>query len=170
MKFISFLMVLLVCSCQSSNNEVSEDDTKENVSEILTKKDVQSVKYIEFVADAKVQKVIGSWEKYTELQKVILDVKAANLSFFRDNNEILTVLIDELKTTIPEMVNTPQVMARIIALETTLYKLESNVNLSNAKKETVLSAVKELLLAFSNLNLQMNKKLEKESQNIQKPY
>ena len=122
------------------------------------------------VTDAKVQKVIGSWEKYTEFQKVILDVKVANLSFFRDNNEILTVLIDELKTTIPEMVNTPQVMARIIALETTLYKLESNVNLSNAKKETVISAVKEFLIAFSNLNLQMNKKLEKESQNIQKPY
>ncbi len=92
-------MVLLVCSCQSSNSEISEDDTKENVSEILTKKDVQSLNYIEFVADAKVQKVIGSWEKYTEFQKVILDVKVANLSFFRDNNEILTVLIDELKTT-----------------------------------------------------------------------
>ena len=162
--------MLLVCfACQNSNESSLEETSKNEITELITKEDVQSLSYVEFIVDAKVEKAIGGWEKYNELQKAIVDIKDANLTFFRDNTEIVAALIKELKTTIPEKVNSPHVMARIIALDTKLFKLESNVNLDNPKQENVLSAVAEVLIAFSNLNLQMNKKLEKEAQNIQKP-
>ena len=48
--------------------------------------------------------------------------------------------------------------------------IEGVINLSFPTKEYILETVKELLVAYSNLNLQMNKQLERESQRIQKPY
>ncbi|WP_250433828.1 hypothetical protein [Hanstruepera flava] len=169
MRFISFLIIILLCSCQDSKSDSVEETSLSSTVEVVSKDDVQSLNYTEFVIDAKVERAISGWEKYNELQKVIVDIKEGNLTFLRDNNEIVVALIQELKSTIPEKVNSPHVMARIIALETKIFKLESNVNLSNANKENVLYAIKEVLVAFSNFNLQMNKKLEKESQNIQRP-
>lgn len=170
MKLPAFLILSLFCSCQNSNDSTVEESVTNNIVEIITKEDVQSLNYVEFAADAKVQRAIVGWEKYNELEKTVLDINDANLTFFRDNHEIVEALIVDLKATVPEKVKSPHVMARILALETKLFKLESMVNLSNVKKEPVIDAVREVLVAFSNLNLQMNKKLEKESQNIQKPY
>jgi hypothetical protein len=51
-----------------------------------------------------------------------------------------------------------------------MLKLEGVVNLSNPDKKEVLLIVRDFLAAFSNLNLQINKKFERESQNIEKPY
>lgn len=169
MRFVFFITLLLFFSCQDSQNENVDDDSANSFSEVVTKEDIQKLNYIEFVLDAKVERAISGWEKYNELQKVIVDIKDANLIFLRDNHEIVEALIIDLKATIPEEVKSPHVEARIIALETKLFKLESTVNLSNVKKEDVLGRVKEVLISYSNLNLQMNKKLEKESQNIQRP-
>jgi len=57
----------------------------------------------------------------------------------------------------------------LIALETKIYKLESAISLSNTTTKTLMSSIKEVLVSFSNLNLQMNKKIERESQKIKKP-
>lgn len=169
MRFVLVLFLIFFTSCQDNQETTSQEMSLNPTSEIITKEDIQSLSYIEYVADVKVERAISGWEKYNELLKVIVDIKDANLSFLRDNTEIVEALIKDLKSTIPEKVNSPHVEARIMALETKLFKLESTVNLSNAKKETLLSTIKEVLMAFSNLNLQMNKKLEKESQNIQRP-
>lgn len=169
MRFLFFLFFLIITSCQDSQNKNAENTLSDSFAEVVSKEDVQSLNYIDFVLDSKVERAISSWEKYNELQKVILDIKDANLSFFRDNNEIITALINDLKTTIPEQIKSPHIEARILVLETKLFKLESHSNLSNIKKETILKAIEEVLIAFSNLNFQMNKKIEKESQRIQRP-
>jgi len=104
------------------------------------------------------------------LDNIINNLNQANLSFFKNNNEIIIAFIDDLKATIPEIIDSPLIIVRLIALETKMFKLEGVVNLSNPKKKELLSVIKECLSAFSNLNLQINKKFEKESQNIQKPY
>lgn len=169
MRFLIFLFFLVFASCHDSQNKNADETLSNSFVELVTKEDVKSLNYIDFVLDTKVEKVTSSWEKYNELQKVILDIKDANLSFFRDNNEIITALIEDLKATIPEQIKSPHVEARILAMETKLFKLESHSNLSNVKKETILKTIEEVLIAFSNFNLQMNKKIEKESQRIQRP-
>lgn len=164
-----FVLIAFVCllSCQENKKETTSQVAP--LSELITEKDINALKYLDFEPDSKVNKLIENWAKYKEVALVITDVKQANMSFFKDNSEILTALIEELKTTIPESINSPLIAARLTALETKMYKLESEVNLSNSKKEALLACIKELLESFSNLNLQMNKKIEKESQNIQKP-
>ena len=170
MRFLSFIILFCLISCKDSSNIVTIDNSQEFSNVLVNKSDIENLKYVEFLADSKVKKQISDWEKYNELDRLVLDVKDANLSFFKGNKEIVNTLCEEFKSTIPENMNTPQVFSRIMALETKILKLESVVNLSKVEKEKALETIKEFLVAFSNLNLQMNKKIEKESQNIQKPY
>ncbi|TYB78569.1 hypothetical protein [Bizionia myxarmorum] len=169
MKYICLLFVLCLFSCKDTESEIQTLPADNAISELITKEDLASIKYADFIADPKVENMITGWAKYNELQSVILDIKAGNLSFFKDNKQIVSTLNFELKSTIPETLKTPLIIARVVAVETKVFKLESAVNLSNPEKEVVLESVKELLVAFSNLNLQMNKQVEKESQQIIKP-
>jgi len=147
-----------------------QNEIKEVKVSQITKEDISKLNYKEFILDAKADKALESWQKYYELDNIINNLNQANLSFFKNNNEIIIAFIDDLKATIPEIIDSPLIIVRLIALETKMFKLEGVVNLSNPKKKELLSVIKECLSAFSNLNLQINKKFEKESQNIQKPY
>ena len=50
-----------------------------------------------------------------------------------------------------------------------MLKLNSLLLLDNISKNEQLQGLKEVFVAFSNLNLQINKKLEFEANNISKP-
>lgn len=171
MRVLLILGVLFCCiSCaKQEESNVLNEIQEETVSQI-TKEDISKLNFREFILDAKAEKSLESWQKYYELDNIINNVNQANLAFFKNNNEILIAFIDDLKATTPEVIDTPLIMARLVVLETKIFKLEGVVNLSNPKKKELLSVIKECLSAFSNLNLQINKKFEKDSQNIQKPY
>jgi len=171
MRVLFILGVLFCCiSCKKQEESKVRNKIQEETVSQITKEDISKLNYREFILDAKAEKSLESWQKYYELDNIIINVNQANLSFFENNNEILIAFIDDLKGTTPEVIDTPLIMARLVVLETKIFKLEGVVNLSNPSKKEVLSVIKECLSAFSNLNLQINKKFEKDSQNIQKPY
>ena len=97
------------------------------------------------------------------------DLKQGDISFFKENPELLDALLKDFKETLPEEINSPAILARIKELETKIYKLQSITIISNGNKNDLYPVIKELLISFSNFNLQINKKFEKEAQNIQKP-
>jgi len=166
--FISLLILGCLFSCKENTDNKQQTD-ENNTASLITKKTIQNLNFLEFGLDNKVKKITKNWEKYTELESVILNLKQADLSYFKDNHEILEALITDLKQTVPKKLDSPAIVSRLIALETKIYKLESVVNLSNSSTETLISSIKEVLISFSNLNLQMNKKIERESQKIKKP-
>jgi cysteinyl-tRNA synthetase len=135
----------------------------------ITESDISKLKFLEYGLDTKTEKEIQSWEKYKELEDITAKLKKGDLTFFKDNSEAIKTFLKDFKEKIPDTLNTPSVAARIIALETKLYKLESASNLSTTTKEELRVTIKEFLESLSNLNLQMNKKLEKDSQDIQTP-
>ena len=145
------------------------DISQKSQRDFLTKEDIASLKYTEYVLGSKALKEPSSWQKYGELEGLVNDVKNANLSFFKDNKDVLKSFLEDLKSTTPDKINTPAIQARLKIIETMSYKLEDQLMLSQPKKDDVLSSVKSFLEAFSNLNFQINKKLERDSQNIQKP-
>jgi len=152
-----------------SCNQKKENDVPVQVTvptKKLTESDISKLKYLDYGLDVKTEKAVESWEKYKELDEIINKVKKGNLSFFKDNNEAIQKFLKEFKEKIPDTINTPSVVARITALETKLCKLEGINSLSTTTKEELSYTIKEFLEAFSNLNLQMNKKLEKDSQVI----
>jgi len=158
--------VLLSCSQDAKKQDVDDSEKQAN---LLEKEDISALKYTEYILDSKAVSTLASWQKYKELVTLTNNVKNANLAYFKDNHELLKAFLDDLLKTLPEEVNTPAIYARLKIVETLCYKIEDQLKLSNVKKEELLEVVKEFLVSYSNLNFQINKKFEKESQNIQKP-
>ena len=96
-------------------------------------------------------------------------LKQGDLSFFKNEQAEVKALFDSLKTTIPDTINTKPIVSRFAVLETTSLKLQDNLNMDNIEKATKLASVKEVLVAFGNLNLQINKKLEFDANQFFKP-
>jgi len=170
-KFLTILsLIFMFLSCKNIDNNTDIVEHKEESNKIK-EKDLSKLDYIEFALDSRTKKVIeeANWVQYNQLQDVITNVKKGDLSFFDDNDEAINTLLKDLKNKVPAAVRYPPTLARITALETKLYKLESLSNLITTSKQELKDSIKEFLEAFSNLNLQMNKKLEKDSRIIEKP-
>ena len=159
---------LIVC-CKNPTNNDSIPSKPNSSSLLVTEQDISKLKFLEYGLDAKTETVLETWEQYKELNRIVSNVKGGNLLYFRDNKEVTSAFLKDLKEKIPDTMNTPSVAARLVALETKFLKLESLYNLSSSSKNEMLGIIKEFLESFSNLNLQMNKKLEKESQLIETP-
>ena len=165
---VGFCLFMCLISC--GNSEENANKIEQDLSlPSLSKEQINKLRVTEYLLDPKVQVHTKSWAGYKELDGIIVNLKQANVTYFKGNDGVLAVLIKDLKEHIPEALDTPSIMSRLIAVETKLYKLESVVNLSNVNSESILDAIKEVLVSFSNLNIQMNKKLERDSQKIIKP-
>lgn len=135
----------------------------------VSAKDINQIKYTEFVLSNLSKKSTEDWLKFQELHEGIILLKRGDLSFFKDDKAILKVFITDLKNEIPKTLNKLPILVRLSVLETTMFKLEGTSNINNVKKELLLNAIKEVLVAYSNIILQINKKFEKDSQQIEKP-
>lgn len=164
-----FGLCIMVSACKNDSNETATTETDVDNSKLLSEKDIENFDYTEFSIDKKVEAQIKDWVEYHKLEDVIEKVKASDLNFFKDNEKTVKDTFKELKTSIPEAIKSPSIEARILVVETKFYKLESLYNLGTTSEKELKSSVKELLVAFSNLNLQMNKKVEFDAINIVKP-
>lgn len=164
------ISIFILCfSCKKTQENISDETIEQNKSKELTEKDISNIKYAEYALDSKTEDSIQDWTEYLQLQDIKSNIEKGDLSFFNDNEEVIKLLLKELKSNIPEQVSSSSVTARILVLETKLYKLESLSNLSTTSKEELLSIITEFFVSFSNLNLQMNKKIEFDSRSIEKP-
>ena len=168
-KILSVLSILMLFVSCKKNQETTtvEDDKQQN--HIVTVQDISKLKYIEYALDAKTDAVIKDWKDYFLLQDVITNTINADLSFFNDNEDTVKTLVTDLEKSIPSQVNSEAIFARMLVLETKIFKLESLSNLPTTGKEELLNTIKELLISFSNFNFQMNKKIEFDNRTIEKP-
>lgn len=162
-------LLMIFFSCKKDQQSNTRDNAGDHESKEITEKDISKIDYIEFALDLKTDDAIKDWVHYYELQDVITNIKKGDLSFFTDNDEAIKTLLKELKIGIPKEINAPSILARITALETKLYKLESLSNLSTTSKKELIATVKDFLVVFSNFNFQINKKIEHDNQKIEKP-
>lgn len=163
------IITLLVLFQSCKKTQETEPNNETTKSQELTEKEVSKIKYADFLLDEKTLVYTEVWEEYNQLQEILDNFKKADLSFLLENKEVVTSTLKDLKVNIPEPLNTPSITARIHAFETKFLKLESLSNLSSTSKEELLACIKDVLIAFSNLNLQLNKKVEFDNLDIQKP-
>ena len=142
---------------------------EEKQSEAITESDISKLDFIEFVPSQETEKITENWLEYIQLQEQVSLIKKGDFSYFIDNKEAIDELFKSIVETIPEELNNSSILARIKTVETKLYKLGSFTNLETTSKKELLSTIKEFLISISNLDLQMNKTIELENQNIEKP-
>ena len=164
-----FLITLFLFSCKQKTNDDTAISKSDQSSSLITESDISKLKLLEYELDIKTENLIQSWEQYNELASIISNLEKGDLLYFKNNKEVTDSFLKDLKDNIPDTINTSSVSARLMALETKFLKLESCYNLSTTSKEELIQNIKEFLESFSNLNLQMNKKLEKDSQIIESP-
>jgi hypothetical protein len=169
--FITIGTVLFVVLGCKENNASAESTVESQSSQAykITAKDIEGLKYTDFALSDLSEASTKDWLKFRELLSQIDILKKGDLSFFKDDKAILVSFITDLKNEIPDVVNTVSVVVRLSVLETVLFKLEGVSNLKNIPKDVLLNAIKEVLVAHSNLILQINKKFEKDSQKIERP-
>lgn len=169
MKQLFLLSIIFFFGCKS------EPDPAETAPEVPTPtytvsaEDIENLDYTDYVLSSKSHQAILDWQKYQDLEVQMDLLKKANLSFFKVEKKIMEEFIKELKAEQPKILDTPAIRARITVLETSLMRLQDVSNLDNIKEEELLEVIKGVLVADANLKLQINKKLEKESQQIQFP-
>jgi len=167
---LSFIILFLNLSCNKTNPSNEKALQKVTSKELkVSEKDINQIKFTEFTLSDLTEKHTIDWLKFQELQKEINLLKKGDLSFFSDDSTILKSFINDLKNETPETLNIPAILVRLSVLEVSIFKLKSVTDLNNVEKEFLLNAIKEVLVANSNVILQMNKKFEKDSQQIEKP-
>lgn len=165
-KIFSIIILCLLISCKNDKSQQTEIDVVKQEFSKIEKEDLNNIDFIEYILDENAKRKISNWLKYDELQAKINEVKNADLSYFKSDKEVVETLIVEFATTIPEVIDNDAINARILIVQTMYYKLNSTINLSTSTKSELKKSITDLLEAFSNLNFQINKKFEKESQNI----
>lgn len=169
-KFLSLLLVfVIVFSCKKNQDTLEVVSDKPTDSLTIKKKDIAKIRYTDYILDTRTEDALVVWDAYTQLQTLIDNLKKADLTAFRNNKKEIKELLLNLKQNIPMEVNSPSILSRITALETKILKFESLVNLSTTGKKELLKNIEDILIAFSNLKLQMNKKIESDNIIIERP-
>lgn len=164
------LFCMLISSCKTEQTEPeSKEDQVETSENSITEADIAAIKYTDYGLSDSAEEETKDWIKFQELFEKIELLKKADLSFFSDDKTILRSFIDDLKNEVPEKLNDPSIVVRMIAMETAFYKLEGLAIIPNASKSDLLDAIGESLMSHTNLIFQINKKLEKDNQKIEKP-
>lgn len=167
------LLFFCVFACSNKAEEQPDEEQTENIetrkTAILTEKDIAKLDYVEFELDTKVEAIIVDWQSYYELTTAINNFKTSNFNFFENDDEAVKQLVKDLRKTIPDTLDTQAIQSRITIVESMLYKLKASYNLQNIEKEELGKTLKEVLVSYSNFNFQLNKKLEKDSQRIERP-
>lgn len=165
-----FALVFLCFSCnQQKTTDTPKADIPKKSSAKLKKEDIENIEYAEYILDSRALNEMSDWSSFQELSKAIEDLKKLDFSFYKDNKKRFDSISREATRKIPQAFREPAIQARLKVLETKMYKLRDAVNLNNIKNEDLLKNIEECLVAYSNLNFQINKSLEIKSQNIEKP-
>ncbi|MBU2950550.1 hypothetical protein KO493_07565 [Tamlana agarivorans] len=164
---LSLFMLFSACKGDQGNETAVEPEVDN--SDVVSETDIENLDFTEYTLDKKADLPLRDWSQYHKLQNIIADLKAGDFSYFHHNEKDLKETFKELKVNTPEAANSASISARLLVLETKFYKLESLYNLASTSEEELTQSTKELLVAFSNLNLQLNKKVEFDAINIQKP-
>jgi hypothetical protein len=167
--FLSITLFILSCNPDVKNESAIVEKITTIDSSIITANDISKIKFTEYALSKITQSKTSNWQKFNELSNKIELLRTGDFSFFRDDKAILEGFIADLRNEIPESLNTQSILVRLTVIETVFLKLEGLASLKTAKKEDLLIAIKDVLLSYTNLIFQMNKKFEKESQKIEKP-
>ena len=167
--FITFLLISWLIGCQKNAQEPASVELPEKDITVVEKADLEKLAIIEFVLDKKASREISGWLKYNELNEIINAIKKADLSYFKSDKTVVTSLINEFSSTIPDAIDTNDINSRVLIVKTMYNKLHEIVNLDTSTKIEQITAIQDLLQAYSNLNFQINKKFERDAQTVSKP-
>ncbi|WP_282042408.1 hypothetical protein [Winogradskyella flava] len=158
-----YIFCLLSFGCGNDKTVGDATDTETTSQKrAITTHAIENLKYTDYVLSNTGEEAVASWDNYQELAIQIGYLKKADISFFNGDKELLKKFVAEFKIGLPEDLNTNPILSRMAMVETSILKLHDDLTLDNIPDENKLQSVKEVIVAFSNFNYQINKKLERD--------
>lgn len=151
--YLIFSCFFIVCCNQ---------DIKEKTQSLSKEKEINFTK-LEFseIYQSSNNVSLLEWNGYTELSEYINQFNSSDFSLIIDNKKYMEKFFAELKNSIPESINKPEIYSRLTVIETDFLKFESMISNFPLKNEEKLTMVKKINNSFSNLNFQIDKLIEK---------
>ena len=164
-------IMLLGCSGEQQTSADTDNSEKKDTAFKITAKTIENFDYADYGLSSEGENAVKDWEKYQELAIQIGYLKKGDLSFFNGDKKLLKKFVETFKVEIPDELRTNPIESRVIIVETTLLRLNENLTLDNIDNQLKLDSVKEVVVAFSNLNFLINKKLIRDKgEKIQSQY
>ena len=167
-RFFLVLFICIFCSCKENSREQPDNIGSDQDSMVVSKVELQKLNFTEFVLDSQSEKNLN-WLKYKEMESKMDELKNGDLSQFKTDFKIVETLINEFTNTVPLNINEEAIQARVLIVKTMYFRLNNILNMPTSTKEEINKSITDLLESFSNLTYQINKKFERDSQNISKP-
>lgn len=157
-----FGLLVIGCNSEKNNKNNAGPTDKQEQDDRITAKTIESIAYKDYALSSEAESIIIPWEKYQELATQISYLKKGDFSFFNGDKELLKTFISEFKAQMPEELQTKHITSRNAVIETALLNLNEKLTLDNIDRDAKILGIKELFIAFSNLNYLINKKLERD--------
>jgi hypothetical protein len=165
-KYIVCFVFLAFCSCKDNGKSILKTNNLASDYKPLTSSMISEINFTDILLDENAKLDAQNWTSYKSLAQALSEIKELNYDFFKSDNIEFDTTFKELNTNIPEAFNSQSVKARLLVLQTRLYRFKDELSFNPTLNTSHTVFIKEIFVAFSNLNLQINKKLEKEAQVI----
>jgi len=166
---IPLLCFILLLNCKSEKQDTDEQTLVKLDTTAITQEDLDAIKYIDFGLDSKAKYTVESWTTFSIISRAIERAKKNDFEVFTADDEVFNTMIVDAQRTIPIKISSEPIKARLLILKTKLLKFRALLNLKTSTKADLLEGLQELFQSYSYLILQINKKFEKEAQEIIKP-
>ena len=164
------LLVLVALGCKDDKPKTLNIETEEQIAaRTISPEDIAEIEYLDYGLSQDSRRAVENWQKYNLLSEQIEYIKKADLGYFNEETELIKTFTKEFRAEMPKEIKSKEISARITALDTKIQKLNSLLRLSSSTKQEKIQGIKELLIAFRNLKLQINKKFEFEKNNVLRP-
>ena len=152
-KFFLLILALALFSCQEEKkqNTPVNPEAKRSFSEQL---EVNSNRRVNLLPEA--QEQVSEWLAYATAQDEISNLRARTGTEIMANSKNLVQIMESLRSTLPDTLQTPAVIARTNVLLTKAKVLQQVCNKKHKKADEVFELANDLLLEFGNFKLQLN--------------
>ena len=154
-KFI-FLLFISFTSCDEITSINVQKDNPNSSTINYSEINFESIYYVKYNPS------IEKWINYFELNEFIEQLNSNDFSSLVDNKKFLLRFFKEIKFSIPDEINKPEIKSRLTVIETDFMRFESMLSNFEIENEIKIKMVKKINNSFSNLNFQIDKLLEKQ--------
>ncbi|WP_370390428.1 hypothetical protein [uncultured Winogradskyella sp.] len=159
---IGFFFVMAMACAEGADTKSDTQTNKKKDLNRITQKAIENFNYTDYALSAEAETAVSKWEKYQELAIQINYLKQGDLSFFNSERELIMEFTEAFFDELPKDLNTNPISSRVTVVITALLKLNDDLRLDNISLQNRLDSLKQVLVAFANLNFQINKKLERD--------
>lgn len=165
-----FILALLILSCNNNEKTIVDNKRFEDKTELsISTADINAIQYNEFVLSNEAADLVIKWTGFQEIASQVEFLKTADFTFFKGESSDIKNVFDTAIKNIPEELDINPIKSRFTVIETKFLKLQNDLTLDNISKQDQMETIKGVLVAWSNMILGINKKLEFENNDVNRP-